>query len=69
MTGDPQVDHCIEVICQQGCRVVTQVIIEWEQQSKIPPAAVLLADAQQQIVLLELKAVMAVYSETGSCQV
>jgi hypothetical protein len=68
MTGDPQVDHCIEVICQQGCRMVNQVIVAWDA-GQTPAAAVLLDEAQQQVVLVELKAIMAVYAETGSCEI
>lgn len=54
--------ECIELICNQGCRVVRDVIVSLEQQNKVDGLDHLDEDQKQQ-VLFDLKAVMSVYDE------
>lgn len=68
MIHDKQIDLCLEQICQQGCRSVNQVIQEFEQ-GKVIDIAHNLNKSQLGILLQELKNIMAVYMETGSCDV
>ncbi|MCK4709181.1 MAG: hypothetical protein KAU21_11240 [Gammaproteobacteria bacterium] len=56
-------NECIEIICQQGCTVVRDIIVKLEQQ-KIVVELEHLDDKQKQIVLTELKTVMSVYDKS-----
>jgi hypothetical protein len=68
ITDDKQINSCLEQICEQGCRSVNQVIQQLEQGDVIEEIAYL-SRVQQQRLLQELKSIMAVYAETGSCEV
>jgi hypothetical protein len=68
ITNDKQIDLCIEQICEQGCRYVNQVIEQLEK-NKIMDRLNHLNFVQQKILLRELKSIMAVYADTGSCEV
>lgn len=68
LTDDPQINHCLEQICERGCREVNVVISQLEAGKRSTECAVL-DEAQTARLLAELKAVMAVYAETGSCSV
>ncbi|MDM8546211.1 hypothetical protein QUF61_06925 [Candidatus Venteria ishoeyi] len=72
MSEDKLIHDCLENslenICQQGCRQVSQVILQMEQGETLPETAMLSA-TQHQLLLVELKAIMAVYEKTGSCDI
>ena len=53
-------NECIEIICQQGCTVVRDIIVKLEQQTKVAELDHL-DDKQKRIVLTELKIIMSVY--------
>ncbi|MCK5335343.1 MAG: hypothetical protein KAQ67_04240 [Gammaproteobacteria bacterium] len=55
--------ECIELICQQGCTVVRDVIVSLEQHNKVAELDHL-DDKQKQLILVELKTVMSVYDQT-----
>ncbi|MDD5329019.1 MAG: hypothetical protein PHX38_03380 [Sulfuricella sp.] len=62
----PKIAHCVETLCQKGCKEVSRLILTLERGE--PVAEVLeLPPAERQAVLDELKAIMAVYDERGSC--
>ena len=52
--------ECIELICEQGCTVVREVIVGLEKNNQIQELKHLNSDELQQ-VLVELKVVMAIY--------
>lgn len=54
------VNQCIDAICQNGCDAVRATIAAMESGEPIPQVE-LLDSAARQLVLDELKAVMAVY--------
>jgi len=62
-----RIDHCIEVLCNDGCRQVWHHIRRLESGDTLPETESL-TDQERQAVLAELKAVMAVYGE-GACMV
>ena len=68
ITTDKQIDSCLEQICEQGCRSVNQIIQQLEQRQMIEITRYLSME-QQQKLLQELKSIMAVYTETKSCEV
>lgn len=55
-----KISACIEDLCQKGCREVTRVIGALEQGGTVKEAETLNTD-ERNAVLLELKAIMAVY--------
>lgn len=67
ITNDKQIDLCLEQICGQGCRSVNQIIQQLEQ-GKVIKLAQHLSALQRGRLLEELKNIMAVYAETGSCE-
>jgi hypothetical protein len=60
-----RVDHCVEALCQKGCRNVWGDIKALESGCRLPEAEGL-SDAEIQAVIVELKAVMSVYKDTCS---
>lgn len=61
-----RIAHCIEVLCQRGCKEVSLVILALERGE--PMAEVQeLNEGERQAVLHELKSIMAVYREGGTC--
>ncbi|MCK5719153.1 MAG: hypothetical protein KAH84_04290 [Thiomargarita sp.] len=68
MTNNKPVELCLEQICQLGCRAVNNIIEQLEQQQFIDIIKHL-NEKQRQILLQELNSIMAVYSETNSCEV
>ncbi len=61
-----KIAHCIEVLCQRGCKEVSLTILALERGE--PMAEVLeLNEDERQAVLHELKSIMAVYREGGTC--
>ena len=57
-----QVSQCIEVLCLCGCEAVRATISAMESGAVVPQVQTL-SEEQRQMVLNELKAVMAVYDE------
>ncbi len=61
-----QIEECIEILCQKGCRSVREDIRLLERGEILPELSVL-DDLARQTVLKELRAIMAVYGD--SCPV
>lgn len=55
-----KINHCIEALCQKGCREVTRIIGVLERGDALVETAAL-DEAERAEVLRELKAIMAVY--------
>ncbi len=55
-----QLSQCIEALCQCGCDAVRATITAMESGAVVPQVETL-SESEQQMVLAELKAVMAVY--------
>ncbi len=61
-----KITHCIEALCQKGCKEVSLVIRALERGE--PMAEVReLSEGERQAVLNELKSIMAVYQDGGTC--
>jgi len=61
-----KIAHCIEVLCRKGCKEVSLIIRALERSE--PMAEVQeLNEGERQAVLHELKSIMAVYQEGGTC--
>jgi len=61
-----KIAHCIEVLCQKGCKEVSLIVLALERGE--PMAEVQeLNEGERQAVLHELKSIMAVYQEGGTC--
>ncbi len=58
----PSVQHCIEALCSEGCQSVRDSIEKLEQGETLPATRALSQD-ECRLVLIELKAIMAVYDE------
>ena len=67
MTNDKHIELSLEHICEQGCRAVNKVINQLKKGEMIEMTRHL-NELQQEILLKELKSIMAVYGETGSCE-
>ncbi len=65
MAGNP-VDSCVEAMCQKGCKTLW-ADIEALQNGIALPEVESLSNLEREQVLVELKAIMAVYGNTGSC--
>lgn len=61
-----KIAHCIEVLCQKGCKEVSLVILALERGEPMAEAQEL-NEGERQAVLKELKSIMAVYQEGGTC--
>jgi len=61
-----KIAHCIEVLCQKGCKEVSLVILALERGEPVAEAQEL-NEGERQAVLKELKSIMAVYQEGGTC--
>lgn len=61
-----KIAHCIEVLCQKGCKEVSQVILALERGEPMAEVQELNED-ERQAALKELKSIMAVYQEGGTC--
>ena len=59
-----KIHECIEALCEKGCDEVNRTIQKMEQGETVEEAAGLAAD-EHQVVLQELKSIMAVYQERG----
>ena len=62
-----RIAHCIETLCQKGCKEVSLTILALERGDPMEEARELDAD-ERQAVLHELKSIMAVYREGGACR-
>ena len=61
-----QVEHAVELLCQQGCRAVWGVIGALERGEALPETAAL-DEVEVEAVVRELKAIMSVYAD--NCRV
>jgi hypothetical protein len=61
-----KIAHCIEVLCQRGCKEVSLIILALERGEPMAEVQELNED-ELQAVLHELKSIMAVYREGDSC--
>ena len=62
----PKIAHCIEVLCQRGCKEVSLIILALERGEAMAEVQEL-NERERQVVLHELKSIMAVYQEGGTC--
>ncbi|BAN36126.1 hypothetical protein SCD_n02318 [Sulfuricella denitrificans skB26] len=62
-----RIAHCIEVLCQKGCKEVSLTILALERGEPMAEVQELNED-ERQVVLNELKSIMAVYQEDGTCR-
>lgn len=62
----PRIAQCIEALCQRGCKEVSRVILALERGEPMAEVQELNA-GERQAVLDELKSIMAVYREGGTC--
>lgn len=58
--------RCIEILCQKGCKEVSLVILALEREEPLEELRDL-SQSERQAVLAELKSIMAVYQEGGTC--
>ncbi len=63
-----QLDHVVDSICNRGCRYVNTLLSDSEARCRCQELLNLDQD-QQRKVMDELKSVMSVYQQTGSCRV
>jgi hypothetical protein len=68
MKNKQLIEECVELICQKGCRSVKQDI-NLLQRGAILPELEVLDDLARQVVLKELRAIMAVYGDRCSAPV
>lgn len=61
-----KIAHCIEILCQKGCKEVAQIILALEQNSPLEEVREL-SEEERLAVLDELKSIMAVYQEGSKC--
>jgi hypothetical protein len=66
--GKQEIDQAVDSICNQGCQYVNSVLEDYVTRVGCHELAEL-ADDEQAIVLAELRSVMSVYAQTGSCEV
>ena len=57
-----QIEYCVELICNKGCRLVREDIERLES-GEVLPETHLLDGRERHMVLLELKNIMAVYGD------
>lgn len=65
MAGN-RVEQCVENMCHKGCKMLWADIEALQNGVELPEVELLSASEREQ-VLVELKAIMAVYGSTGSC--
>lgn len=61
-----KIAHCIEVLCQKGCKEVSLIILALERSETIAEVQEL-NEGERQAVVKELKSIMSVYQEGGTC--
>lgn len=61
-----KISHCIEVLCQKGCKEVSLIILALERGDPMTEVQEL-NESERQAVLKELKSIMSVYQEGGTC--
>lgn len=65
--GKQEIDQAVDSICKQGCQYVNSVLQDDEARVECAELAKL-GDEELAVVLAELKSVMSVYAQTGSCE-
>jgi len=63
-----RVDSALNVICARGCRYVNKVLNDKQAQLHCSELFKL-NRSEQKVVIEELKSVMSVYDQTGSCSI
>lgn len=61
-----EIARCVEILCQRGCKEVSRLILALERGESVMETQAL-GPEERQAVLDELKTIMAVYDERGSC--
>lgn len=61
-----KIAHCIEVLCQKGCKEVSLVILALERGETMAEVQEL-NEGERLAVVKELKSIMSVYQEGGTC--
>jgi hypothetical protein len=61
-----KIAHCIEVLCQKGCKEVSLVILALERGEAMAEVQEL-NEGERLAVVKELKSIMSVYQEGGTC--
>ncbi|MDD5242276.1 MAG: hypothetical protein PHG47_11245 [Sulfuricella sp.] len=61
-----KITDCVEILCQKGCKEVSRIIVALEQGEPVEGVGHLDPD-ELQAALAELKSVMAVYQQGGTC--
>ena len=64
----PVIQHCVEQLCQKGCKAVYKDIALLEEGETLPETRKLSAE-ENRAVLKELKAIMSVYDNAGTCSI
>lgn len=64
----PIVETCVEQLCKKGCKAVWEDIAVLEEGDTLPETRKLSAE-ENRAVLKELKAIMSVYDNSGSCPI
>lgn len=65
MAGN-QLEQCVETLCHKGCKMLW-ADIEALEKGVIPPEARSLTESERGQLLTELRAIMSVYDNSGSC--
>jgi hypothetical protein len=61
-----KIAHCIEILCQKGCKEVSLTILALERGEPMTEVQEL-NEGERQAVVKELKSIMSVYQEGGTC--
>ena len=61
-----KVAHCVEILCRKGCKEVSLTILALERDDPMEEVQNL-SKSEREAVLAELKSIMAVYQEGGTC--
>ena len=61
-----KIAHCIEVLCQKGCKEVSLVILALERGETMTEVQEL-NEGERLAVVKELKSIMSVYQEGSTC--
>lgn len=65
---DTKVHSIVDAICKRGCRYVKGILKDSENRAYCQELLALKSD-EQLLVVEELKSVMSVYEQTGSCKI
>ena len=66
--NEKRVSTVVESICERGCQYVNTILQDARKRADCRPL-LNLSSAEQATVIDELKSVMSVYEQTGSCDI